>query len=140
MKKQIIRKKLESLSNLLEKLEEIISKRENSNEENIKEYLLFAAEKKAEECVELAITINQSLLEPKNKIADSYYESFIELKNFEKFEENELKQLASTTGFRNRLAHEYLNIDEEITIKSMKKILETYPGYIKKVNEMLESL
>ncbi|MFB6246465.1 MAG: HepT-like ribonuclease domain-containing protein, partial [Candidatus Pacearchaeota archaeon] len=109
----IIRKKLESLSNLLEKLEEIISKRENSNEKNIKEYLLFAAVKKAEECVELAITINQSLLESKNKIADSYYESFTELKNFEKFEENELKQLASTTGFRNRLAHEYLPLMEK---------------------------
>lgn len=137
MNKNLIREKLESLSEILETLKEILEKRKKSQKE-IKKYLLFAAEKKAEECIELAITINQEILESKNKIANSYYESFTELKKFEIFEEDELKKLASTTGFRNRLAHEYLDIDEDITIKSMEKIIEIYPDYIKKINNLLD--
>jgi hypothetical protein len=65
---EIIEQKIENLTQLLSKPDIIPEKRTEINEtdEELSEYLLYAAEKKAEECVELAISINQGILKSKN--------------------------------------------------------------------------
>ncbi|MEK6938611.1 MAG: HepT-like ribonuclease domain-containing protein [Nanoarchaeota archaeon] len=135
MDKVIIESKISSLLNLLEKLKNILKEYETNK--TLKEIIFYAAEKKAEEMVELAISINQELLKEKGKISLSYYDSFIDLKVFNSFSEQELKELASTAGFRNRLAYEYLEVNEDIAIKSMKNVLRIYPPYLQKVKKLL---
>jgi uncharacterized protein YutE (UPF0331/DUF86 family) len=135
MDKVVIESKISSLLSLLEKLKTILKEYETNK--TLKEIIFYAAEKKAEEIVELAISINQELLKEKGKISLSYYDSFIDLKSFKSFSEVELKELASTAGFRNRLAHEYLEVNENIAIRSMKNILRIYPPYLQKVKKLL---
>ncbi len=135
MEKEVIESKLDSLLNLLKKLKEILAERKINLK--LKEFLLYAAEKKAEEAVELAISINQELLRNKNKIGKSYYESFTNLSVFKVFSENELKELASTAGFRNRLAQEYLEVNEGLALRSMEKILKIYPPYLQEIRRIV---
>lgn len=134
MNNDILESKLDSLTELLGKLKDILE--EHKKNVNLKEFLVYAAEKKAEEAVELAVSINQELLKEKGKIALSYYDSFTNLKIFGLFENGELKELANTAGFRNRLAHEYLEIDHDLALRSMKKLLRIYPVYLQKVKKI----
>ncbi|MBI5755040.1 hypothetical protein HZA41_02375 [Candidatus Peregrinibacteria bacterium] len=82
----IIQEKIAFITETLKILKDILEKRKKSL---LKEYLLFAAEKKAEEIIESAISINQEIL--KNHcyhLSKSYYESFIDLKKLYIFSEN----------------------------------------------------
>lgn len=135
MDKLVIESKIESLIALLEKLKAVLS--EYDKNQPLREFLLYAAEKKAEEIVELGISINQEMLREKGKVSSSYYDSFMDLAQFNMFSSAELKELASTAGFRNRLAHEYLEIDSAIALKAMKNILKIYPPYLHKIKQML---
>ena len=136
MEKIVIENKIESLIALLEKLGTILKEHHQQGTEKLREFLLYAAEKKAEEVVELAISINQVLLREKGKVSSSYYDSFLDLKLFSVFGDAELRQLASTAGFRNRLAHEYLEVDPDIALKTMKQMLVIYPPYLQKVKKL----
>ena len=137
MEKIIIENKIGNLIVLLEKLEIILKEYEKNSK--LKEFLFYAAEKKAEEIVELAISINQELLKFKGKMSQSYYDSFIDLKLFGVFDENFLIKLANTAGFRNRLAHDYLDIDEKIAFNTMKDMLLLYKLYLQKVRKIMHT-
>lgn len=137
MEKLVLESKIASLLELLDKLKEILAVYKENKNKKLQEFLLFGAEKKAEEIVELAVSINQELLKEKKKISLSYYDSFIDLKIFNLFEEKELRELASTAGFRNRLAHEYLEIDVQVALRTMERILVIYPPYLLKIKKIL---
>lgn len=101
-------------------------------------YFYYAAQKKAEEVIETAIALNQDLIyERLNQMAKSYYDSFTDLDKLKILPIDELKKLASTAGFRNRLAHEYTNLDPQITVDSMEHILKLYPIYLKAMQTYL---
>ncbi|MEK6901012.1 MAG: DUF86 domain-containing protein [Nanoarchaeota archaeon] len=133
MDKTLLQQKLELLADLLEKIKQILL--EHDKNQKLQEFLLYAAEKKAEEIVELAVTINQEILGSKGKIALSYYETFSHLSRFSLFTEEELRQLASTAGFRNRLAHEYLEIDRHIALRTMKNMMPLYSLYLQRIKK-----
>ena len=137
MEKIIIENKIGNLIVLLEKLEIILKEYEKNSK--LKEFLFYAAEKKAEEIVELAISINQELLKFKGKMSQSYYDSFIDLNLFGVFDENFLIKLANTAGFRNRLAHDYLDIDEKVAFNTMKDMLSLYKLYLQKVRKIMHT-
>ena len=135
MNKDIYESKIDSLTDLLQLLKKILE--EHTKNKTLAEFLLYAAEKKAEEIVELAVSINQELLRDKGKLGLSYYDSFANLKIFSTFTPEELKFLASTAGFRNRLAHEYLDINADVALKSMKRMLQIYPVYLQKIKKIV---
>ncbi len=135
MDKLVLESKIEIMLDLLNKLKAIL--KEQRLNKKLEEYLLYAGEKKAEEIVELAISINQELLKSKEKLALSYYESFTSLSIFKLFSSEELKDLASTAGFRNRLAHEYLDVDAKLALLSMEKMLRIYPIYLQKIKTLI---
>lgn len=138
--KNVVENKLESFIDLFDILKNILDEHKKQKNDRLREFLLYAAEKKAEEIVELAISVNQELLRSKGKISSSYYDSFLDLKLFSVFSEGELRSLASTAGFRNRLAHEYLDVDPEIALKTMKQMLVIYPQYLQKVKKLISKL
>ncbi|PIS32172.1 hypothetical protein COT40_01420 [Candidatus Peregrinibacteria bacterium CG08_land_8_20_14_0_20_41_10] len=130
-----IEKKLEHIGQLLKKLQRVLKEWDQKEHE----FLLYAAEKMAEEIIETAISINQILLkENLNKISDSYYQSFLDLVELKVFTETEAKKLAPTAGFRNRLAHDYLELDQKIMLKTLKSLLLLYPLYLKKISRFVE--
>ena len=135
MDKLVLESKIEIMLDLLNKLKATL--KEQRLNKKLEEYLLYAGEKKAEEIVELAISINQELLKSKEKLALSYYESFTSLSIFKLFSSEELKDLASTAGFRNRLAHEYLDVDAKLALLSMEKMLRIYPIYLQKIKTLI---
>jgi len=135
MEKTTLLSKLDSLADLLNKLKEILQ--EHGQNTSLQEFLLYAAEKKAEEVVELAVSLNQELLRQKGKLSGSYYDSFIDLKLFSAFSEPELKELASTAGFRNRLAHDYLEINPQLALQTMKRMVKIYPTYLQNIKKII---
>ncbi len=108
----------------------ILKKYEMEEDEIDRDIQLAAMEKKAEEIVESAIKINQDFLENHNEIALTYFESFDKLKKYNLFPVDFLDKFSSTAGFRNRLANDYMKLNEQIVIKSVKRILNLYPKYL----------
>lgn len=136
MSEQIVKEKIDFITKTLKVLRDILEKRKNSP---YAEYLLFAAEKKAEEVIEAAVSLNQEILKSHfDHLSGSYYESFTDLKKTALFSDEELRALASTAGFRNRLAHDYIELNPDITLKSIEKLLQIYPDYLKKLKKFLK--
>lgn len=141
MDDEIIIKRLDYMREKLNDLEQDLYNYENlSHGDKMAKTIRGAVERWCEEIVESAVTINNELLSSINKVPDSYYKSFIELKSLEIFKDEVfLGKIASTAGYRNRLAHDYMNIDPEISINSAKNILRIYREYIKTIYSYLEN-
>lgn len=123
----------------LKKIKLHLEKYSNAQKENdldMEYVFLRSIERDCEEVVECATKINQEILENHSILANSYRETFEKIQEVGiLFDKNELEELSSTTGFRNRLAHVYMDLDPKITIKSAKKIVELYPKYLIKVKQ-----
>lgn len=116
--------KLKKIKQHLEKYE-IVQKKNDSDMEYV---YLRSIERDCEECVECATRINQHILEEHSLFADSYRETFEKLEKVGiKLNSKEIEELSTTTGFRNRLAYVYMELDSNITIKSAQKIVALYP-------------
>jgi uncharacterized protein YutE (UPF0331/DUF86 family) len=137
MDKEIIIKRLKYIQEKLEDISYNITKHSQAEDVNERKTYQAALERWSEEVVESAVNINNELLESINEFSFSYFESFSKLKILNIFDDKTLKKLSSTSGFRNRLAHEYMELDPKITIESIKQILNLYKIYIKKIEEYI---
>jgi uncharacterized protein YutE (UPF0331/DUF86 family) len=132
-----IEKRIKHIEKKFETLKLAIIDFEKEQKKFEKYKALKTIERDCEEIVESAVRINQEVLESVDFFPETYRKSFEELSRFELFPEKELEKLAGTTGFRNRLSHEYLDLDERITLKSAKNILKLYPKYLAKISEFV---
>ncbi|MFH0838179.1 MAG: HepT-like ribonuclease domain-containing protein [Patescibacteria group bacterium] len=133
---QSYEKRLRYITEALDEMKYALSVYRNAGKDA--KYFYYAAQKKAEEVIETAITLNQDLIyERLDLMAKSYYNSFTDLDKLNILPIDELKKLASTAGFRNRLAHEYTNLDPQITVDSMEYILKLYPFYLEAMQTYL---
>lgn len=132
-----IKEKLKRLKKSIDKYDKY------KNVDNDEEYIaLRAVERDSEEIIETATKINQEILSDTGEIAMSYRESFEKLTKVKLFNSKDklfLEKLSNTTGFRNRLAHEYMNLNDEITLNSAKVILNIYPKYLLKITEYISN-
>jgi len=136
MGNELIYKKITFIRDSLSKLKRILEFRKEEGDKEKKEFLLLSAEKKAEEIIESAIKINQSILKKElNHFSESYYDSFMDLEKLEIFEDEFLEKLAKTAGFRNRLAHDYMDLDEKIVERTLVNVLKIYPNYLLRIIE-----
>lgn len=140
MNKLEISKRVEYVKTKLKKLEISLKKYENKNiDEDDKYIALKAIEKDCEEIIESATRINQEILSELGEIGNTYRESFEKLEKLKLFESKDfVEKLSNTVGFRNRLAHDYIDLNTEITIISAKNILKIYPKYLLKILEYVE--
>ncbi|MDH5596478.1 MAG: DUF86 domain-containing protein [Candidatus Peregrinibacteria bacterium] len=130
------RKQLDYILSALTDMQKALERNREGGDDAI--FFYYAAQKKAEEVIETAIALNQNILyDDFNHMTKSYYDSFIDLDRLKVMSEEELKKLAGTAGFRNRLAHEYVELDPQITVKSMELLLKLYPPYIKAMMKYL---
>lgn len=137
-----IEKRIAHITNKLEKLKlslekyDVAIKKEIEDEQYI---IMRAIERDSEEIIESATRINQELLSDLGIIGETYRDSFEQLTKLKIFDGDKLEKLANLVGFRNRLAHDYLDLDEFVTRKSAKNILRYYPQYLLKIQEYVEN-
>lgn len=99
------------------------------------------AERLIQLLVEAASDINSYLLLQLYNITPStYYDSFIEAGKQGLISLELSRQLAQSAGMRNRLVHQYEEIDNIIVYRSFPKALTQYTLYIKEITTYLDSL
>lgn len=98
----------------------------------LKRTAFFASQKKAEELIEYAIKLNRLLLREKKIFPMSYKDSFLKLEKIG-FEKNLCEKFSDFAFFRNRLAHEYLEITEDETVEEIESLIKLFPKYLKKI-------
>ncbi|WP_414566141.1 MULTISPECIES: type VII toxin-antitoxin system HepT family RNase toxin [unclassified Anabaena] len=88
-----------------------------------------------------AIDINEhilSRLSPGNSATN--FEAFIEVSKYQVITPELARQIAPSSGLRNRLVHEYDEIDPQEVFNSISLALQQYPLYVRQVNSYLISL
>ena len=92
-----------------------------------------------QELIEAAIDINIHIITQLGQTApDDYYQSFIKLGETEVLPMSLARQLAPSAGLRNRLVHEYDEIDDAVVLQAVAKSQQQYPLYIKAVEDYLK--
>ena len=88
-----------------------------------------------------AIDINDHILSKLNP-GESYtnFDAFIELGKYQIITPELAKQIAPSSGLRNRLVHEYDDIDPNQVFKAINFALQQYPLYVRQINSYLISL
>ena len=102
-----------------------------------KEYEVLA-ERYLERIIGRMIDINYHILSNKNIIPSDYFSSFIEMGE-QNYLPLELSQsLANSAGLRNRLTHEYDEIDENQIYKAIGRALKEVPQFLKYILQILD--
>ncbi|MBD2356961.1 DUF86 domain-containing protein [Tolypothrix sp. FACHB-123] len=88
-----------------------------------------------------AIDINDHILSKLNPgNSNTNFEAFIELGKYGVISPELARQLAPSAGLRNRLVHEYDDIDPQQVFRAISFALQQYPLYVRQVNSYLISL
>ncbi|MCR4328558.1 MAG: DUF86 domain-containing protein [Patescibacteria group bacterium] len=126
--KILVKKKLANLGKYLNELEPILKL---SYEEFVKNYReIRTAERDFQLIVDAAVDINvHLLLNSGQQPPEKNYESFIALEKTGVLSETQAKGIAPSAGLRNRLVHEYDEINPEILHRSLKKFVKSYKEY-----------
>lgn len=135
----IVRRKLNKMIEYLDQLEDV-------NQYNLENYLdNFFVKRTAERLIQLivesATDINGHLIVSSgHKPPADYYTSFIKLSDCQIVDQKFAKSIAPSAGLRNRLVHEYEEIDDEIVYNSIQKTIANYKEYIKKIESYLKKI
>lgn len=99
------------------------------------------AERYLERVIGRMIDINYHILsEAENHVSLDYYNSFIDLGKKRYLPKSLSKSLANAAGLRNRLAHEYDEIDEKQVYHAVKRCLKEVPEYLDYIIKFLDKL
>ena len=134
----LVRRKLNKMIKYIGQLEEV-------NKYTLEDYLdnFFikrTTERLVQLVVEVATDINAHIVVDEGySPPDDYYNSFLRLSEIGVISQSFAKELAPSAGLRNRLVHEYEEIDDKIVFKSIKKAIENYSKYIKIIEEYLKN-
>jgi uncharacterized protein YutE (UPF0331/DUF86 family) len=91
--------------------------------------------------VEAASDINTSLLTEIYGVTPStYFNSFIEAGEQNIIDLQLAKTIAQSAGLRNRLVHQYEEIDNEIVFEAIQYALEQFPLYLRQITNYLDTL
>lgn len=128
------------LTKLIQYLDELKAVQDYTLEEYLDNYFIKrTAERLIQLIVEVATDINGHIIvDEGHNPPHNYYQSFIKLGQLDLIDEDLAQQLAPSTGLRNRLVHEYEEIDDQIVFESIATALELYKQYIKKIKDLVE--
>lgn len=100
-----------------------------------------AMERFLEKIITRAIDINQHIIAELGKGTESirgYEDTFLALSGLGIYPEEFAKQIAPSAGLRNRLVHEYDNLDSRIVYQSVREALEQYAKYCKYILDSID--
>ena len=133
----------EIIINKLIKMEKYISELEKFKPETFNEYKKdqlkrYAIERLIQLIIDLALDVNNILINKSDRYpAQDYYSSFLELIDLEILSEEFAKDIAPSTGIRNRLVHEYEEVDDKVVYQNLDKLIKYYLSYIKYINKRI---
>lgn len=132
----LIKEKLKRILNYLDELKPIL---EISYKEYRKNYTNYrTTERNIQLIVDTAVDVNDNFILAKNANPPAdYYESFVRMNELGILSLDLSKKLASSTGLRNKLVHEYEKIDDQLLYLEAKKNLKNYLEYVKLINGYL---
>lgn len=100
-----------------------------------------AAERLLQELVEAATDINVHMLSSLDHgVPEENYRTFIELGACKVIDSELARKLAPAAGLRNRLVHEYNEIDDRKIWEAIADAQELFPKYIKAVEVFIERM
>lgn len=76
-------------------------------------------------------------MEIRLSIPKDYYESFLKLADINLLSPEEARKFAKLAGLRNRLAHEYNDLDEQKLFDAFREIMAALPRYLKAVDDFI---
>ena len=131
---EIIKRKLAVIVENLKALEPI---KDMTHEEYIRDlYKRKAAERLLQELIEAAIDINTYIIVQTGHTApDDYYESFIKMGELKIISLDLANELAPSAGLRNRLVHEYNQLEHSLVLDAVRMSEELYSLYVKEIND-----
>jgi uncharacterized protein YutE (UPF0331/DUF86 family) len=98
-------------------------------------------ERVLQEAIEAALDINAHLIAERGvDVPDDYYGGFIKLGELGIVSRQLAGALAPSAGLRNRLVHEYDEIDDAKVLAALATILDLYPRYIAAIEAELTRL
>ena len=131
----------EIIVNKLIKMEEYVSELEEFKPQTYNEYKndqlkRYGIERLIQLIIDLALDVNNILIKKSDHYpAQDYYSSFLELIDLGILTEKFAKDIAPSTGIRNRLVHEYEKVDDRVVYQNLDKLIKYYLDYIKYVNQ-----
>lgn len=133
---EIVRRKLAVMVENLKALEPIMNM---SREEYLADlYKRKATERLLQELIEAAIDINTHIIvETGNMVPDFYYETFVKLGEIGALPAALAERLAPSAGLRNRLVHEYDQLDHTMVLAAVRLAEELYPQYVKEIDRYI---
>ena len=138
VEKDIVKKKLSVIVRNLEALIGISRLTRQEYEEDL--YRRKAAERLLQELIEAAIDINTHLIvEHGGTVPDTYFESFLELGSLHVTSAELARSLAPSSGLRNRLVHEYDDIDDSIVYESIDQAITLYTEYVWIIKDYIDN-
>ena len=104
-------------------------------------YKRKAAERLLQELIEAAIDINTYITVQTGHIApDDYYESFLKMGELKIISLDLANKLAPSAGLRNRLVHEYNQLEHSLVLDAVRMAEELYPIYVKEINDYVSKV
>ncbi len=97
-----------------------------------------AAERLLQEAIEAALDINAHVIaEHGAELPEDYYSGFIALGRLRVIPGDLAKQLAPSAGLRNRLVHEYEEIDDAKVLAAIGTMLRLYAEFVREIEAFL---
>ena len=135
---EIIRRKLAIIIENLKALEPIKAMGREGYIEDL--YKRKATERLLQELIEAAIDINTHIIVQTGHTApDDYYESFIKAGELKIISGDLAQRLAPSAGLRNRLVHEYDQIEHSMILDAVETADNLYSQYIKEITNFISS-
>lgn len=137
MSREVILRKLDLIIAEIKKLKTI-------SEISLKEYLAdyknyYTAERILEKIIAAGIDINIQIASSKGeKIPDTYYESFMMMAKLKILPPAFARLIADSAKMRNKIAHEYEDIEQDIIYGSLKEAVKEYTKYVNYIRRFLE--
>jgi uncharacterized protein YutE (UPF0331/DUF86 family) len=133
---EVIKRKLSVIVENLKALKPVVAMKKDEYERDL--YKRKATERLLQELIEAAIDINTHIIVQTGSPApDDYYESFIRAGKLGIISSELAENLAPSAGLRNRLVHEYDQLDHSLILKAVKTVEELYPEYVKEINHYI---
>ncbi len=137
-KKLRYKEKLSHLDAFFTNLYQWMNDYTQEKETGTKEKTRFAMYHMGQLCVEVMTDIAAMILKDLNHVPKDDYSNFKKLLEIKTISANLEKHLTEAYGLRNRLAHDYNGIDEEIALEGLEHVKETVTQFRKVVDDWLQ--
>lgn len=137
LRPEAVQRRIEEIRSLLDVLERHVDVTADDLEEDIEQRLVV--ERALQQVIDLAVKVNAHVATAAGQPAPrDYYSSFAAAAGAGVIDDDLAVELAPSTGLRNRLVHEYDEIDLAIVASALPTAVDGYARYVRDVARWLQ--